>query len=46
MFNLLQAENSVTGGVYMHGRSANTNLAEIHEEMSGLSDKVNVQKRV
>ena len=29
----------------MHGRSANTNLAEIHEEMSELLDKqVNVQK--
>ena len=28
----------------MHGRSADTNLAEIHEEMSELLDKVNVQK--
>ena len=29
----------------MHGRSADTNLTEIHEEMSELLDKqVNVQK--
>ena len=31
----------------MHRRSADTNLAEIHEEMSELLDKqVNVQKKV
>ena len=41
---LLQTENSKTGGAYVHGRSADTNLAEIHEEMSELLDKqVNVQ---
>ena len=35
----------MTGRAYVHGRSADTNLAEIHEEMSELLDKqVNVQK--
>ena len=34
----------MTGGACIHGRSADTNLAEIHEEMSELLDKqVNVQ---
>ena len=38
-------DNSMTGGAYVHGRSADTNLAEIHEEMSELSDKqMDVQK--
>ena len=42
---LLQADNSMTGRAYIHGRSSDTNLAEIHEEMSELLDKqVNVQK--
>ena len=41
---LLQTENSMTDGAYVHGRSADTNLADIHEEMSELLDKqVNVQ---
>ena len=30
---VLQAENSMTGGAYVHGRSADTYLTEIHEEM-------------
>ena len=35
----------MTGRAYVHGRSADTNFAEIHEEMSELLDKqVNVQK--
>ena len=35
----------MTGRAYVHGRSADTNLAEIHEEISELLDKqVNVQK--
>ena len=35
----------MTGRAYIHGRSTDTNLAEIHEEMSELLDKqVNVQK--
>ena len=35
----------MTGRAYVHGRSADTNLAEIHEEMTELLDKqVNVQK--
>ena len=35
----------MTSRACIHGRSADTNLAEIHEEMSGLLDKqVNVQK--
>ena len=35
----------MTVRAYVHGRSADTNLAEIHEEMSELVDKqVNVQK--
>ena len=34
---LLQAENSVKENI--HGRSADTTLAEIHEEMSELLDK-------
>ena len=34
----------MTVGAYVHGRSADTNLADIHEEMSELLDKqVNVQ---
>ena len=45
---VLQAENSTYDrwiGPYLHGRSAETNLAEIHEEMSELLNKqVNVQK--
>ena len=42
---LLQTENRMTGRAYVHERSADTNLAEIHEEMSELLDKqVNVQK--
>ena len=33
----------MTGTAYVHRRSADTNLAEIHEEMSELLDKqVNV----
>ena len=37
----------MTGRTYVHGRSADTNLAEIHEEMSELLDKqVNVQKDI
>ena len=35
----------MTGRAYVHWRNADTNLAEIHEEMSELVDKqVNVQK--
>ena len=35
----------MTGRAQLHGRSADTNLAEIHEDMSELLDKqVNVQK--
>ena len=35
----------MTGRAYVHGRSSDTNLVEIHEEMSELLDKqVNVQK--
>ena len=35
----------MTGRVAIHWRNADTNLAEIHEEMSELVDKqVNVQK--
>ena len=34
----------MTGGTYVHGRSAETNLAEIHEEMSGLNKQVNINK--
>ena len=35
----------MTGRAYIHGRSTDTNLAEIHEEMRELLDKqVNVQK--
>ena len=35
----------MTGRAYVHGRSSDTNLAEIHEEMSELLDiQVNVQK--
>ena len=35
----------MTGRAYIHWRNADTNLAEIHEEMSELVDKqVNVQK--
>ena len=42
--NLLQAKNSMIGGAYIHGRSADTNLAEIHEEISELLDtQVNVK---
>ena len=32
-------ENSMTGRAYVHGRSADTNLTEIHEEISELLDK-------
>ena len=43
MYSVLQAENSMTGGAYVHGRSADTNLTEIHKEMCELLDKqVNV----
>ena len=39
------AENSMAGRAYVHGRSADTSLAEIHYEMSELFDKqVNAQK--
>ena len=42
---LLQTDNSMTGRAYMGDLSADTNLADIHEEMSELLDKqVNVQK--
>ena len=35
----------MTNRAYIHRRSADTNLAEIHEEMSELLDKqVNIQK--
>ena len=35
----------MTGGACVHGRGAETNLAEIHEEMSELLNKqVNVQR--
>ena len=38
-------DNSLTGRAYVHKRSADTNLAEIHEEISELLDKqMNVQK--
>ena len=35
----------MTGSAYVHGRSADKNLAEIHEEMSeSLNKQVNAQK--
>ena len=40
---LLQTDNSMTGRAYIRRRSADTNLAGIHEEISELLDKqVNV----
>ena len=40
---LLQTDNSMTGRAYVCRGSTDTNLAEIHEEMSELLDKqVNV----